>query len=119
MVFAALAKGALKSAAKSAASQAKGMAKNLAKEATAELKGAAMAAKNQAVAAGRAKANQMTKNAIKFGTAKLNQAQSRVANKMGAMAVGVQGGAPVMVGPKGGNFRMNARGQRLPMLPVR
>jgi hypothetical protein len=35
---------------------------------------------------------------------------------MGAMAVGVQGGAPVMVGPKGGNFRMNARGQRLPML---
>jgi CMP-2-keto-3-deoxyoctulosonic acid synthetase len=108
MAFAALAKSALKSAAKSAAKEAKGMAKNLAKEATSELKAAA-----------KAKSQQMTQNAIKFGTAKLNQAQSRVANKMGAMAVGVQGGAPVMVGPKGGNFRMNARGQRLPMLPVR
>jgi hypothetical protein len=115
---AAFAKMALKSAAKGAAKQAKGIAKNLAKEATAELKGAAMAAKNQAVAAGRAKANQMTKNAISFGTAKLNQAQAKVANKMGAMAVGTQAGAPVMVGPRGGNFRLNAKGQRLPMLPV-
>jgi len=101
------AKMALKGAAKAAASQAKGMAKNLAK-----------GAKNQVMAAGRAKANQMAKNAISFGTAKLNQAQTRVANKMGAMAVGVQAGAPVMVGPKGGNFRLNAMGQRLPMLPV-
>ena len=101
------AKMALKGAAKAAASQAKGMAKNMAK-----------GAKNQVMAAGRAKANQMAKNAISFGTAKLNQAQTRVANKMGAMAVGVQAGAPVMVGPKGGNFRLNAMGQRLPMLPV-
>lgn len=108
MAFAALAKSALKSAAKSAAAEAKGMAKNLAKEAAGELKAAA-----------KAKSQQMTQNAIKFGTAKLNQAQTRVANKMGAMAVGVQAGAPVMVGPKGGNFRMNSRGQRLPMLPVR
>jgi hypothetical protein len=77
-----------------------------------------MAAKNQAIAAGRAKANQMTKNAISFGTAKLNQAQAKVANKMGAMAVGTQAGAPVMVGPRGGNFRLNAKGQRMPMLPV-
>jgi hypothetical protein len=108
MAFAALAKSALKSAAKSAAAEAKGMAKNLAKEAAGELKAAA-----------KAKSQQMTQNAIKFGTAKLNQAQTRVANKMGAMAVGVQAGAPVMVGPRGGNFRMNSRGQRLPMLPVR
>lgn len=108
MAFAALAKSALKSAAKSAAAEAKGMAKNLAKEAAGELKAAA-----------KAKSQQMTQNAIKFGTAKLNQAQARVANKMGAMAVGVQAGAPVMVGPRGGNFRMNSRGQRLPMLPVR
>jgi hypothetical protein len=115
---AAFAKMALKGAAKAAAKEAKGMAKNLAKEAAGELKGAAMAAKNQAIAAGRAKANQMTKNAISFGTAKLNQAQAKVANKMGAMAVGTQAGAPVMVGPRGGNFRLNAKGQRLPMLPV-
>jgi len=108
MAFAALAKSALKSAAKSAAAEAKGMAKNLAKEAAGELKAAA-----------KAKSQQMTQNAIKFGTAKLNQAQTRVANKMGAMAVGVQAGAPVMVGPRGGNFRLNSRGQRLPMLPVR
>ena len=108
MAFAALAKSALKSAAKSAAAEAKGMAKNLAKEAAGELKAAA-----------KAKSQQMTQNAIKFGTAKLNQAQTRVANKMGAMAVGVQAGAPVMVGPRGGNFRLNNRGQRLPMLPVR
>lgn len=104
MAFAALAKSALKSAAKSAAKEAKGMAKN----AAGELKAAA-----------KAKSQQMTQNAIKFGTAKLNQAQTRVANKMGAMAVGVQAGAPVMVGPKGGNFRLNSKGQRLPMLPVR
>lgn len=108
MAFAALAKSALKSAAKSAAKEAKGMAKNLAKNAAGELKAAA-----------KAKSQQMTQNAIKFGTAKLNQAQARVANKMGAMAVGVQAGAPVMVGPKGGNFRLNSKGQRLPMLPVR
>ena len=108
---AAFAKMALKGAAKAAAAEAKGMAKNLAKE-------VATAAKNQAIAAGRAKANQMTKNAISFGTAKLNQAQAKVANKMGAMAVGTQAGAPVMVGPRGGNFRLNAKGQRMPMLPV-
>ena len=96
----------------------KGVAKNLAKGAAGELNGAAMAAKNQAIAAGRAKANQMTKNAISFGTAKLNQAQTKVANKMGAMAVGTQAGAPVMVGPRGGNFRLNAKGQRMPMLPM-
>ena len=112
------AKMALKGAAKAAAAEAKGMAKNLAKGAAGELKGAAMAAKNQAIAAGRAKANQMTKNAISFGTAKLNQAQAKVANKMGAMAVGTQAGAPVMVGPRGGNFRLNAKGQRMPMLPM-
>src|SRR5210317_380047 len=105
---AAFAKMALKGAAKAAAKEAKGMAKNLAKEAAGELKAAA-----------KAKSQQMTQNSIKFGTAKLNQAQTRVANKMGAMAVGVQAGAPVMVGPRGGNFRMNSRGQRLPMLPVR
>ena len=105
------AKMALKGAAKAAASQAKGMAKNMATN-------LAKGAKNQVMAAGRAKANQMAKNAISFGTAKLNQAQTRVANKMGAMAVGVQAGAPVMVGPKGGNFRLSAMGQRLPMLPV-
>tara|TARA_B110000503_G_scaffold122546_1_gene187242 strand:+ start:10202 stop:10546 length:345 start_codon:yes stop_codon:yes gene_type:complete len=106
-----------KMALKGAASAAKGVAQDMAKEAKAELRSAAFAAKNQAIAAGRARANQMTKNAISFGTAKLNQAQTRVANKMGAMAVGVQAGAPVMVGPQGGNFRLNARGQRLPMLP--
>jgi len=94
---------AAKSAAKGAAAEAKGMARNMA---------------NQARVAAKAKANQMTKNAISFGTAKLNQAQTRVANQMGAMAVGVQAGAPVMVGPRGGNFRLNARGQRMPMLPV-
>jgi hypothetical protein len=114
MAFAALAKGALKSA----AAQAKGMAKDFAKEAQAELKSAAMAAKNQAIAAGRARANQMTQNAIKFGGAQLNRAQAQVANRMGAMAIGTQAGAPVMVGPRGGNFRLNNKGQRLPMLPV-
>jgi hypothetical protein len=104
---AAFAKMALKGAAKAAAKEAKGMAKNLAKEAAGELKAAA-----------KAKSQQMTKNAISFGTAKLNQAQAKVANKMGAMAVGTQAGAPVMVGPRGGNFRLNAKGQRMPMLPV-
>ena len=108
MAFAALAKSALKSAAKSAAKEAKSVAKNIAKNAAGELKAAA-----------KAKSQQMTQNAIKFGTAKLNQAQTRVANKMGAMAVGVQAGAPVMVGPQGGNFRLNPKGQRLPMLPLR
>lgn len=75
-------------------------------------------AKNQAVATGRKAVNQMTKNAISFGTTKLNQAQAKVANKMGAVAIGMQGGAPVMVGPKGGNFRMNNKGQRIHMLKV-
>lgn len=103
-----------KMAMKGAASQARGMAKNAAAEARSIAKSAA----DQAKSAGRAKANQMTKNAISFGTAKLNQAQSKVANRMGAMAVGIQAGAPVMVGPRGGNFRLNARGQRMPMLPV-
>jgi hypothetical protein len=114
MAFAALAKSALKSA----ASQAKGVAKNLAKEATGELKAAAMQAKNQAIAAGRARANQMAQNAIKFGGAQLNRAQAQVANRMGAVPIGTQAGAPVMIGPRGGNFRLNNRGQRLPMLPV-
>ena len=62
--------------------------------------------------------NQVVKNAISFGTAKLNQAQAKAANKMGAVAIGMQGGAPVMVGPKGGNFRMNNKGQRIHMLKV-
>jgi len=101
MGFGAMAKMALKAAAK----EAKGVAKNMAKNAAGELKAAA-----------KAKGQQMTQNAIKFGTAKLNSAQANAAKKMGAMAVGIQAGAPVMVGPRGGNFRMNARGQRLPML---
>lgn len=101
------AKMAMKGAAQAAAAQAKGMAKNIARNAM-----------NQAKGAAKARINQAAKNAISFGTAKLNQAQARVANKMGAMAVGVQGGAPVMVGPRGGNFRLNSIGQRMPMLPM-
>lgn len=82
------------------------------------LKSMVKEAKNQAVATGRKEVNQMTKNAISFGTTKLNQAQAKAANKMGAVAIGMQGGAPVMVGPKGGNFRMNNKGQRINMLKV-
>jgi hypothetical protein len=99
-----------KSMAKGAAAGARGMAKNAASQARGMAKNAAAEA--------RSRANQMAKNAISFGTAKLNQAQSKVANRMGAMAVGTQAGAPVMVGPRGGNFRLNAQGQRMPMLPV-
>ena len=101
------AKMAIKSAAKTAASAAKNMAKNIGRNSM-----------NYAKAAAKARLNQATKNAISFGTAKLNQAQARVANNMGAMVVGVQCGAPVMVGPRGGNFRLNNMGQRMPMLPV-
>ena len=101
------AKMAMKSAAKSAVSAAKDVAKDVAKDAM-----------NQAKVAAKARMNQAAKNAISFGTAKLNQAQARVANKMGAIAVGTQAGAPVMVGPRGGNFRLNNKGQRMPMLPV-
>ena len=119
MGFGAIAKMAAKTAAKQAKSAAKNVAQDLAQEAKAELKSAAKAAKNQAIAAGRAKANQMTKNAISFGTAKLNQAQARVAQKIGAAPIGTQAGLPVMAGPRGGNFRLNAKGQRLPVLPVR
>jgi hypothetical protein len=101
MGFAAMAKMAAQAAAK----EAQSVAKNMAKNAVGEMKAAA-----------KAKGQQMTQNAIKFGTSKLNSAQANAAKRMGAMAVGVQAGAPVMVGPRGANFRMNARGQRLPML---
>ena len=118
MGFGAMAKMAAKAAATQAKAAAKNVAKDLAQQAKAEFRGAAMAAKNQAIAAGRARANQMTKNAISFGTAKLNQTQARAAQRIGAAPIGTQAGLPVMAGPRGGNFRLNNRGQRLPVLPV-
>jgi hypothetical protein len=75
------------------------------------------AAMQQAQAARAAAQGRMPMNAISFGTTNLNQAQRMVANRMGAMAVGRQGGNPVMVGPQGGSFRLNPMGQRMPMLP--
>ena len=75
------------------------------------------AAMQQAQAAQAAAQGRMPMNAISFGTTNLNQAQRMVANRMGAMAIGRQGGNPVMVGPQGGNFRLNPMGQRMPMLP--
>ena len=75
------------------------------------------AAMRQAQAARAAAQGRMPMNAISFGTTNLNQAQRMVANRMGAMAIGRQGGNPVMVGPQGGSFRLNPMGQRMPMLP--
>jgi polyhydroxyalkanoate synthesis regulator phasin len=75
------------------------------------------AAMQQAQAARAAAQGRMPMNAISFGTTNLNQAQRMVANRMGAMAIGRQGGNPVMVGPQGGSFRLNPMGQRMPMLP--
>ena len=79
----------------------------------------AQAAQAAAMQRAQAAAGQMPMNAISFGTTNLNQAQRMVANRMGAMAIGRQGGNPVMIGPQGGSFRLSSMGQRMPMLPTR
>ena len=125
-------KMAMKRGGKFAKSQGKAMVRDMKRNAKAEFERmkaqgrgqmqqmaaqAQAAAMQQAQAAQAAAQGRMPMNAISFGTTNLNQAQRMVANRMGAMAIGRQGGNPVMVGPQGGNFRLNPMGQRMPMLP--
>ena len=108
-----------KMAAKAAAKQAKAVAKNAAKEVASNIKGAAKNAARQQLNKAKSAAVGAATNQITRATGALNQAQARAAQKSGAAQIGVQAGLPVMAGPRGGNFRLNARGQRMPMLPVR
>ena len=125
-------KMAMKRGAKFAKRQGKSMMRDMKRDAEAEFKRmkaqgrgqmqqmaaqSRAAAMQQAQAARAAAQGRMPMNAISFGTTNLNQAQRMVANRMGAMAIGRQGGNPVMVGPQGGSFRLNPMGQRMPMLP--
>ena len=108
-----------KMAAKAAAKQAKAVAKNAAKEVAADIKGAAKNAAKQQLNKAKAAAVGVATNQITRATGALNQAQARAAQRIGAAQIGTQAGLPVMAGPRGGNFRLNAKGQRLPVLPVR
>lgn len=105
--------------AKMAAQQAKSMAKNAAREVASNIKGAAKNAARQQLNKAKAAAVGAATNQITRATGALNQAQARAAQQIGAAQIGVQAGLPVMAGPRGGNFRLNTRGQRLPVLPIR
>ena len=97
----------------------RGQMQQMAAQGQAAMMQQAQAAQAAAMQRAQAAAGQMPMNAISFGTTNLNQAQRMVANRMGAMAIGRQGGNPVMIGPQGGSFRLSNMGQRMPMLPTR
>ena len=97
----------------------RGQMQQMAAQGQAAMMQQAQAAQAAAMQRAQAAAGQMPMNAISFGTTNLNQAQRMVANRMGAMAIGRQGGNPVMIGPQGGSFRLSSMGQRMPMLPTR
>ena len=99
--------------------QGRGQMQQMAAQGQAAMMQQAQAAQAAAMQRAQAAAGQMPMNAISFGTTNLNQAQRMVANRMGAMAIGRQGGNPVMIGPQGGSFRLSSMGQRMPMLPTR
>lgn len=98
MVLPILARSVAKGVAKGAAKQAKRQAVQLQKNAR-------RYAQNQF--------NQTKRNMITYGRVKMNQAQSNAARRIGAVQTGyVQGGLPIMQGPRGGNFRLGENGKR-------